>query len=266
MATLDKTMATRTATNSRVSGYLERFTPSQRAQHLVLLVSVFALFITGLPQKYNSVGFSQWLIGILGGVDVVRFVHRIFGIILAATGLYHGLEVSYQVLLKKQNASMLPNLKDAIDTVGSLRYALGVTQKRPRYGRYSFRQKFEYWGIVFGGIMMVFTGVVLFYPTIVARYLPGEIIPLAKVAHSYEALLAFLTIIIWHMYGAHFGPGKFPFDSTMFTGKMRADLLREEHPLEYERLTGRPAEEEETEGAAGRPSTQASAHIVKKEG
>jgi len=65
------------------------------------------------------------------------------------------------------------------------------------------------------------------------------------VAHGGEGLLAFLAIFIWHMYSAHVAPEVFPFDTTMFTGKISEERMMHEHPLEYERLM-----EAEREGLA----------------
>jgi hypothetical protein len=69
--------------------------------------------------------------------------------------------------------------------------------------------------------------------------LPAELIPAAKVMHSSEALLAFLIILVWHMFGAHLSPESFPMDTSIFTGRIRKEKLRREHPLEYEDLFGR---------------------------
>src|SRR6185436_2144354 len=94
----------------------------------------------------------------------------------------------------------------------------------------------EYWGLIIGALVMSATGLLLLFPILVATYLPGELIPVAKVAHSNEGLMAFLVVLTWHLYNAHLAPGVFPFNPTIFTGKISREHLREHHPLEYERL------------------------------
>jgi cytochrome b subunit of formate dehydrogenase len=130
------------------------------------------------------------------------------------------------------------NRKDFTDAVDNLKYYFGLTDHPARCDRYDYKQKFEYWGVIVGGLLMIGTGFVLWFPAFIARYLPGEFIPAAKAAHTNEALLAFLVIIVWHMYNAVFSPEVFPLDTAIFTGRISAKRMKHEHPLEYERITG----------------------------
>jgi hypothetical protein len=98
-----------------------------------------------------------------------------------------------------------------------------------------------------GAAIVAGTGFVLLYPTEITRWLPGELVPAAQVAHSYEGLMAFLVVIVWHIYNAHLNPDVFPFDTTIFTGRISRERMRHEHPLEYEQLT---AEEKERQKVA----------------
>jgi cytochrome b subunit of formate dehydrogenase len=117
---------------------------------------------------------------------------------------------------------------------------MGYADSPPRFGRYDYRQKFEYWGLIFGSAVMVATGFLLMYPIAVSLALPAELIPAAKVMHSAEALFAFLIVLIWHMAGAHLSPEAFPLDTSIFTGKIRKEKLKHEHPLEYDDLFPKP--------------------------
>jgi len=62
--------------------------------------------------------------------------------------------------------------------------------------------------------------------------------------HSYEAILAFLAIIIWHMYNVHFAPAAFPMSKVWLTGKISREQMMREHPLEYEALQKKLRDEE----------------------
>ncbi len=89
--------------------------------------------------------------------------------------------------------------------------------------------------MVMGGVLMTATGLVLYFPIEATRFLPGVVIPLSLVTHSNEGLMAFLIIIIWHIYNAHLSPDVFPFDPSIFTGRISVDRMKHEHPIEYER-------------------------------
>ena len=102
--------------------------------------------------------------------------------------------------------------------------------EQARFDKFDYRQKFEYWGLVLGSVLVVSTGLVLLYPVEVTQVLPGSVVPVAMVAHSNEGLLAFLTIITWHIYNAHLAPEVFPFNKTIFTGRISEERLRHEHP------------------------------------
>lgn len=217
-----------------------RFSLSQRIEHLMTMISFSVLAITGIPQKYHDASWAQWIIINLGGIDSTRFIHRFFAYLFAISAIYHLGYVSYRVLLRRARPTMIPTLKDARDAVTMLRYSLGIGAEPPKFDRFDYRQKFEYWGLVFGGIIMGFTGVVLMYPMWVTQLLPGQVVAAAKEFHTNEALLALLTITIWHLYGAHFGPGRFPIDTSIFTGRISRKRMEEEHSLELERFEGGP--------------------------
>jgi hypothetical protein len=90
---------------------------------------------------------------------------------------------------------------------------------------------------------MVATGFVLLFPVVIGSLVPGQLIPAAQVAHSQEGLMAFLVVIVWHIYNAHLNPDVFPFDWSIFNGKISRHRMLEEHPLELARIEGRPPDE-----------------------
>jgi mono/diheme cytochrome c family protein len=125
-------------------------------------------------------------------------------------------------------ATMMPGAGDVTEAIQSVLYNLGIRREQPKAGRYNFGEKLEYWAMVWGLVMMGATGFILWNPILSSTILPGEIIPAAKSAHGYEAVLAVLAIIIWHFYNVHLRHWNW----SMFNGKQTRQEMQEEHPLE----------------------------------
>jgi len=213
-----------------------RFNVWQRLEHLLMMVLFILLLVTGLPQKFHTTGWAEWTIAQLGGIDMARLLHRWAGILLALQAAVDLSVVLFLILTKRIQASMVVSRKDFVDAIQMARYCLGLTDRHPKFDRYDYRQKFEYWGLIFGTGIMVVSGFILYFPTWFTSVLPGQLVPAAKVAHSNEALLALATILVWHMYGAHLNPDVFPIDTSIFTGRVSEERMHHEHPLELERL------------------------------
>jgi cytochrome b subunit of formate dehydrogenase len=227
---------------SAASRTYPRFSCGQRAQHLVLIASFAILALTGLPQKYASTVVGEAVITGLGGIETVRVVHRVAAFVLMAATLYHVFDVAYRILVRRQALSMLPRYQDVLDAWRTVLYNVGRADSRPRAGRYSFEEKVEYWALMWGNVVMIGTGFMLWNPIATTQLVSGQFIPAAQVAHGSEALLAVLAVVIWHGYGVHVRH----LNRSMFTGTMTEEEMREEHPLELEAiLAGRePAEPE----------------------
>jgi formate dehydrogenase subunit gamma len=219
-----------------MSEYLVRFSVRQRTEHLAVMVLFITLSVTGFPQKYYETWWAESIIAALGGIDAVRWIHRTAGILFALFTVVHLMTAIGLVATGRSPLTLVPTRKDFTDAIQMLRYYLGTSDEYARFDRFDYRQKFEYWGLVFGGVIMITTGLTLYLPILTTRYLPGEVIPAAKLAHSNEGLMAFLVVILWHIYNAHLSPDVFPFDKSIFTGKISLERMQHEHPLELARM------------------------------
>lgn len=222
---------------------IRRFSALRIAEHWIHMITFSVLVITGLSQKFYSLDISMWLIFHLGGIDYVRLIHRYTGIIFLIATSMHVITGIIGIAVKKWSPSMLINKKDFNDAIHNIRYYLGAEDHPAICDRYSYRQKFEYWGVLISAVIMIFSGLILWFPVLVTQFLPGEIIPAAKVLHTNQALLIFVIIALWHIYNSIFSPEIFPLDKGIFTGYISRERMALEHPAELARIEGRSIEE-----------------------
>jgi formate dehydrogenase subunit gamma len=213
-----------------------RFSLRTRLEHASVMGLFLALAVTGFPQKFYPAPWTRGLVDVLGGIDAVRWLHRASGVMFGLLLAVHVVGAVWPTLRRKAALSLVPDAKDFRDAAATLRYQLGAAPKPPEFDRFDYRQKFEYWGLLLGGSVMVATGFLLLFPLLATAVLGGQFVPAAKVAHSSEGLMAFLVVLTWHIFNAHLSPEAFPGDTSVFTGRIEKERLRHEHPLEYARL------------------------------
>jgi cytochrome b subunit of formate dehydrogenase len=220
-----------------------RLSLNLRIQHIVLFVSCIILIITGLPVKFHETGWARFLFSIFGGIKGTSFLHRVGATGLIGVGLYHVLYTIFNKTGRKDFWLLLPRLQDARDLMRMIKFFLGKSKEKARFGRFSYIEKFDYWAVYWGMVIMIGSGLLLWFEEISLRFVPKFIIDIATEAHSDEALLATLAIIVWHFYNVHFNPDKFPMNKVWWTGKITKHEMLEEHPLEYEEILQKQQQE-----------------------
>ncbi len=217
---------------------ITRFDIHQIIQHALLMVSFILLVMTGVPQKFHDWSISQWWIGVWGGIEAVRSVHHFAAWVIISVCVYHLLYLGYTTLILKRPfpIKMIPSSGDFTKFFQEMGYFLGLRKEKPKWDRFNWREKFDYWAIFWGMPVMAGSGLILMYPVLATKFLPGWVVPTALVAHSDEAMLALIWIFLVHTFFNHFTPGVFPINTSMFTGKVPKERYHREHTLEYERL------------------------------
>ncbi|MGB7629878.1 MAG: hypothetical protein WBM29_02210 [Candidatus Deferrimicrobium sp.] len=218
-----------------------RFNRNFRFQHMVMFTSVIILIFSGMPLKFPNFLLSRFVIGFLGGIQNSTIVHRIGAGMLIYFMIHHLL---YTILTRDGRRDfmlLLPKPGDAKDIVHNIRHFLGKVPDKPRFGRFSYIEKFDYWAVYWGCVIMIGSGLFLWFETDVMRFLPKYAVDMAHEMHSDEALLATLAIVIWHFYNVHFNPDRFPGTLLWWHGQLTEHEMKEEHPLEYEEIMARRA-------------------------
>lgn len=232
-------MAGRGTITDRIKGdYIVRFGVHQRIQHALMFSSFAILTMTGMPLKYSGWASSRWWMGVWGGIENVRAVHRFAAWVMIAVCIYHLAYLLFAMVALKRPFpwGILPRSKDIRDFVLEMKHTFGLSKDTPKFDRFSYRNKGAYWLAFVGAFIMIGSGLMLLYPVWTANRLAGWMNPLALVIHSDAAILAVGWMVIVHMYFANLTRHTFPLDKSIFTGKVPINRYREEFPLEYEKI------------------------------
>lgn len=214
-------------------GVVVRMTLNERIQHWILFVCFTFLVLTGFALLY-PVSMIADLIGITDPMR--RTIHRIAGVTLICAGIYHVLYVFVTRRGRQMVVAMLPETKDIRDVWTTLLYHLGVSQQAPQFGRFNYGEKFEYWALIWGTVIMACTGLVAWFQVVITRLLPGWWIDVALTIHLYEAVLATLAILLWHLYQVMFDPDVYPMNWSWWNGRMSLEHYEHEHGLDSETI------------------------------
>jgi len=214
-----------------------RMSLNERLQHGVLVVSFVTLVVSGFALKFPDAWWVAGLRDISPLAFLIRSVaHRVAGVVMVAAGLYHCYYLFGTVRGKQLLRDLLPARQDLLDAIAMMKYNVGASKVRPKFGRFSYIEKSEYWALVWGTIIMGATGAVLWFDNTFIGLLTKLGWDVAQTVHYYEAWLATLAIIVWHMYFIVFNPDVYPMNVAWFTGTLTEEEMRDEHPAELEKL------------------------------
>ncbi len=226
--------------------YIKRFTSVDVWVHVAIVVSFLILAMTGLPLKFHFADWAKNLTGAMGGVGLTRSLHRFAAVVTFGYAFFHLGHLVQKIVFRKDFGllwgwrSMVPRPKDFVDVWHNLRYFLYLGP-RPRLDRWTYWEKFDYFAVFWGIIIIGVSGLALSFPSFFTRFFPGWFLNAAFLIHSDEALLAVGFIFMFHFFHTHLRPESFPLDPVIFTGRVPLERFKEERPVEYQRLvqTGR---------------------------
>ncbi|MBM4339856.1 MAG: hypothetical protein FJ110_09950 [Deltaproteobacteria bacterium] len=215
-----------------------RMTLNERIQHINLAINFTILVITGFALKYPEAFWASPITDVPLGMTFRGFLHRLSGIATVTLGGYHLLYLAFTARGRRIAIDMIPVLKDAKDLWETLKNNLFINRpaKVIKMGRFNFREKLEYLGLIWGTIVMTVTGFILWFKEEWLFFFPMWTFDVARAIHFYEAILATLTILVWHFYSVIFNPDVYPMSWAWIDGNLTEHEMELEHGLELEKI------------------------------
>ncbi len=227
---------------SRAEGrYFMRFTRAQRYLHAVLFTTFLGLAGTGLPLRFSQSYWARAFASGVGGFGAILFFHKLCAVVLTLAFLIHVKDIFTRGLIHREkgvfwgSTSMVGNWKDVKDLLGHRRWFVGLGPK-PQFERYAYWEKFDYWAVFWGMLVIGFSGYAMWFAPFFATFLPGWALNAVLVIHSEEGLLAILFIFSIHFVNTHLRPDSFPMDMVIFTGVESEEEFKHKRPKEYARV------------------------------
>ncbi len=234
-----------------------RMSAGERVRHLITTVAFTALIVTGLPLMLSHPGLSRLLFGSARAFHVRGVIHRAAAVLLIANFVWSLLDGALTARGRQYFRDMKPRGRDVRDAVQALGHNLGLSSflvrhgmfakffakhpfwrldNPPEVGRFGFIEKFEHWSFLWGSVLMIVTGFLMWDLNLSLRLFPLWLHNVFIVVHGYEAILALIAVLVWHMYTVHLDRRVFPMSRVWLDGKITGRELREGHPLEYARI------------------------------
>jgi cytochrome b subunit of formate dehydrogenase len=224
---------------------VQRFDIHQRIQHWLMLTGVILLGLTGWPLRGAGAGAVDMaqrvasgsrFMALMGGPHGAGLLHRFAAVLIMLSGLYHLVYLGTLAQKKALPFSMLPMPNDAVQIKQNILFMLGLSKERPRFERFNYLEKFDYWAVFWGIVMMVGSGFIFWFPAEISRVVPTWLVSSALIVHGEEATLAILFLFVVHFYNVHLKPSIFPMNWVWLTGQTTVEFMKDEHPAEYDRL------------------------------
>jgi cytochrome b subunit of formate dehydrogenase len=221
--------------------HLLRFDRRTRLLHVVVMVTFLGLAATGMPLLFSDAPWARLLAMLFFGLHGAGLAHRFFGATLLLAVVWHLSDIFWRAFVRGEKGllwgpdSMVPQPRDFVHFYRQMMWFFRQGPQ-PKFERFTYWEKFDYWAVLWGTALMGAAGLVLWFPMAASRVLPGWMFNFALFVHGAEATLAIVFIFVVHFFNGHLRPGKFPMDLVIFTGSVSREELRHERAGQYERL------------------------------
>ncbi len=219
--------------------------------HLTVIISFLGLSLTGLPLKFADQQWARTMMSFFGGVHFAGLIHR--GCAILTFYYFLGaLIMSFDFLFVRKDVrtrsghqahwlqrlfgpdSLMPNFRDLQDIKGMVKWFF-FRGPKPTFERWTYWEKFDFLAVFWGMFAIGGSGLLLWFPELFGRFLPGWMFNVATIVHSDEALLATGFIFTVHFFNTHGRPEKFPMDFVIFNGQISKEEFIHERGDQWRR-------------------------------
>ncbi|MBI2828598.1 MAG: cytochrome c3 family protein, partial [Acidobacteria bacterium] len=139
----------------------ERMPRLLRWQHGLVMATFPLLVYTGFALTYPEEWWAAPLLRWESGLGLRGLLHRIAACILMGSLFWHLAHLAVSRRLRRRLGGLMFRLKDLGDFIRLQRHNLGLDPDHPRFGKFSYIEKAEYWAFLWGMGVMTATGLLL---------------------------------------------------------------------------------------------------------